>query len=82
MRRSILIVAVFVVAASAAALVLGAGSAANVPKPGDIITGHDLGFHVEKVGSDYVVGKFVVRVNGEWRDAEPPSPPSVMPAKP
>ncbi len=82
MRRCIVLVAGLVVAVSVTALALGAGGQRDTPKLGDVITGNDLGFRVEKVGSNRVVGRFVVRVNGEWTDAEPPSLPPVMPAKP
>lgn len=82
MRRSILLVAALVTAVSAVALLLGAGGPAGLPKPGEVITGQDLGFRVEAVGSDRVVGRFVVRVNGEWMEAAPPAPPMVIPAKP
>ena len=82
MRRFFLVAAGMVATALVAVLLVGAGGSAVVPKPGDIITGHDLGFRVEKVGNDGVVGTFVVRVNGEWTDAEQPSLPREMPAKP
>jgi hypothetical protein len=58
------------------------GPGTPVPKPGDVITGHDLGFRVKRVGDGQVVGMFVVRVNGEWTEAEEQSLPRVIPAKP
>ena len=82
MRRFIVLVAGLALAGSVAAFALGAGGQRDIPKLGDVITGNDLGFRVEKVGSNRVVGRFVVRVNGEWTDAEPPALPPVMPAKP
>jgi hypothetical protein len=82
MRRLILGLTVGVVLTLGAVRMLGAGAPAEIPRPGDVMSGRDLGFLVEKVGSDRVVGTFVVRVNGEWTAAEQPSPPEVIPAKP
>ena len=36
-----------------------------------IITGSDLGFRVARQQGNRVSGTFVVRINGEWLDAEP-----------
>jgi hypothetical protein len=33
-----------------------------------VVSGPDLGFRVERMVGDKVVGRFVVRVNGEWRE--------------
>lgn len=82
MRRFILVVACLVAVTLGAVLALGTGAPPPVPKPGDVVTGHDLGFRVEKVGSDYVVGTFVVRINGTWTETAQPSLPRVIPAKP
>ena len=38
--------------------------------PGRIISGNDIGFRVEDVKNNRLVGRFVVRVNGQWRDVE------------
>jgi len=39
-------------------------------EPARIISGNDIGFRVEDVRSNRLVGRFVVRVNGQWRDVE------------
>jgi hypothetical protein len=38
--------------------------------PGKIISGNDIGFRVEDVKNNRLVGRFVVRVNGQWREVE------------
>ena len=38
--------------------------------PARIISGSDIGFRVEDVKSNRLVGRFVVRVNGQWREVE------------
>ena len=35
-----------------------------------VIAGSDLGFRVESTKGDIAVGKFVVRMNGRWIDAQ------------
>jgi hypothetical protein len=82
MHRTVLGFAFGFVLAVTAMLILGASAPRAVPKPGDVITGRDLGFRVVRVGSDYVEGTIVVRVNDEWTEAERPSLPDVVPAKP
>ena len=42
----------------------------NTPAP-TIISGSDLGFKVARQQGNRVSGTFVVRINGEWVDAEP-----------
>ena len=47
----------------------------RVPPPGQddaakIISGNDIGFRVEDVKNNRLVGRFVVRVNGQWREVE------------
>ena len=42
----------------------------NTPAP-TIISGSDLGFRVTRQQGNRVTGTFVVRINGEWLDAEP-----------
>ena len=41
----------------------------NAPAP-TIISGGDLGFRVARQQGNRVIGSFVVRINGEWFDAE------------
>jgi hypothetical protein len=36
-----------------------------------VLFGSDIGFSVERRGSDHVEGTLVVRINGEWVAAEP-----------
>ena len=52
----------------------GAPPARGVPPaqddPARIISGNDIGFRVEDVKNNRLVGRFVVRVNGQWRDVE------------
>ena len=38
--------------------------------PARIISGSDIGFRVEDVKNNRLVGRFVVRVNGQWREVE------------
>ena len=42
----------------------------TTPAP-TIISGSDLGFRVARQQGNRVTGTFVVRINGEWLDAEP-----------
>ena len=35
-----------------------------------VIAGNDLGFRVESTKGEIAVGKFVVRINGRWIDAQ------------
>jgi len=35
-----------------------------------VVSGSDLGFRVESVRNDIAVGKLVVRINGQWIDAQ------------
>lgn len=38
-------------------------------KSGDVVlSGADIGFRMERMVGDKVVGRFVVHVNGEWRE--------------
>ena len=85
MRRIVVGLALGVVLTLGAMRLLSASPGAPVPKPGDVITGYDLGFRVKRVGDKNVVGTFVVRVKGVWTEAEEPSlppHPHAIPAKP
>jgi hypothetical protein len=42
----------------------------TAPAP-TIITGGDLGFRVARQQGNRVTGTLIVRINGEWLDAEP-----------
>ena len=46
------------------------GQRGTTPPP-TIISGSDLGFRVARQQGGRVMGTLVVRVNGEWLDAEP-----------
>ncbi len=39
-------------------------------EPPTVISGSDLGFRVENRRGNVVVGRFVVRVNGQWLDIQ------------
>jgi hypothetical protein len=39
-------------------------------EPARVISGNDLGFRVEDVKNNRLVGRLVVRVNGQWREVE------------
>jgi hypothetical protein len=67
----------FVIASVAAMLAAGAWGHAQVqppqPIPGQaplVLSGGDLGFRVARRHGDKVVGNLVVRINGQWLDAE------------
>lgn len=47
----------------------------NMPK--NVISGSDIGFRVERIQGNKVVGRLVVRINGEWIEAQ--SPVGVVP---
>ena len=58
-------------------IIVGAFAHAQTPTqrgnaaPPTIISGSDLGFRVARQQGGRVLGTFVVRINGEWVDAEP-----------
>jgi hypothetical protein len=58
-------------------IIVGAFAHAQTPAqrgttpPPTIISGSDLGFRVARQQGNRVTGTFVVRINGEWLDAEP-----------
>ena len=43
-----------------------------------VLSGSDIGFRVEGHKGEAVVGRFVVRVNGKWRDVDAPFAPRVL----
>lgn len=47
----------------------------NTPK--NVISGSDIGFRVERMQGNKIVGRLVVRINGEWIEAQ--SPVGVVP---
>jgi hypothetical protein len=47
-----------------------------------VLSGPDLGFRVETQKDKSVVGRFVVRVNGQWLDVETGFAPKVLSTEP
>ena len=89
MRRIALGFLLGAVVGAGAARVLSASKATERPsvskatedlRSGDVITGVDLGFRVERIESKQVVGTLVVQLNGEWKESAPPQ--RVIPARP
>ena len=56
------------------------GAAAQVPPL--VLSGPDLGFRVESQKDKSVVGRFVVRVNGQWLDVETGFAPKILTTEP
>jgi hypothetical protein len=83
MRRLILVVAGITLLMIGIALALPPSASPVGPKPGDVLAGQDFGFRVTSTQGHHVVGVFVVRVNGQWTQAEEAPPvPRVVPARP
>ena len=79
MKKAFLLVVVWSVAVFAAGM--WAHAQAPVPSPAPrlpgaqtepptVISGNDLGFRVEDLKNRRVLGRFVVRVNGQWLEIE------------
>jgi hypothetical protein len=49
---------------------LQGGPGANTTAPSLVVSGPDIGFRVDSQKGNSVVGRFVVRVNGQWLDVE------------
>jgi hypothetical protein len=47
-----------------------------------VLSGPDLGFRVEAQKDKSVVGRFVVRINGQWLDVETGFAPKVLTTEP
>ncbi len=47
--------------------------AAQPSEPVTVISGNDLGFRVENRRGNTVIGRFVVRVDGQWLEIEEPT---------
>ena len=82
MRR--LAILVMGVALLVVVVTLGQMAAADLarPKVGDVVTGQDLGFRVTDIHGGHIKGVFVVRVQGQWTEAEEYHAPKVVPARP
>ena len=69
----------FAIAWALSLIIVGAIARAQTPaqRAGradpSIISGGDLGFRIERQRGDHVTGTFVVRINGNWWDVEPPT---------
>jgi hypothetical protein len=44
-----------------------------------VFSGPDIGFQATETGGKTVIGKLVVRVNGQWKDAEFAQGPRIQP---
>ena len=72
-RQPIVLIVVWAISLIIVALVAHAQTPAqrgNTAAPA-IITGSDIGFRITRQQGNRVTGTFVVRINGEWLDAEP-----------
>jgi hypothetical protein len=79
MKKACLLVVVWIVSMFAAGMWASAQAplpspAPRVPgaqtEPPTVISGNDLGFRVEDLRNRRVLGRFVVRVNGQWLEVE------------
>lgn len=71
MRLKPVAAAVFAVLLTVAATAWVTAQAVRVTKvPPKVMTGSDVGFRVEGIRGDTPVGTLVVKVNGEWVEAE------------
>ena len=69
--RHLIIVAALLVCAVVAGVRLGAQVARTpVPVPPTVMTGPDIGFRVEGVDGEMPIGRLVVRVKGNWVEAQ------------
>ena len=73
MRRIAAVICV-VLGLMAASAWVGAQSIAVQPVTPTVMAGQDIGFRVEGIRGDKAVGRFVIRVNGQWVEAEEISP--------
>ena len=70
-RNRILLALVWALSLIVVTAIMHAQAPAQRGTNSTIISGGDLGFRVERQRGDRVVGTFVVRINGNWWDAEP-----------
>ena len=70
--RDFMLVVVLLAMALFVGVRVGAAQVARlpVPVPPTVLAGSDLGFRVEGIDGDFPVGKLVVRVNGQWVQAQ------------
>ena len=82
MTRLIVLCAVIVLIAAAAFAVAQVPENPQKPVvPGDVISGNDIGFRLEGGKRGRAVGRLMVRVNGQWLEAQLTSPMDVIPLK-
>ena len=74
MRNKVIAVACFALALGSATTWITAQSVAVTPVTPRVLSGTDVGFRVEGLRGSTPVGKIVVRVNGQWIEAESASP--------
>jgi hypothetical protein len=70
MRIRYFVIAVAIICAFVTWSVATAQVIAVKPVPPRVMTGADVGFRVEGLRGNTPVGRIVVRVNGEWVEAE------------
>jgi hypothetical protein len=78
MRKGLLLVIVLAATVLAAAVLASGQAPQQQPprlppvenEPGRVISGSDLGFRIDDVKNGKIVGQFVVRVRGQWREIE------------
>ena len=69
--RQIALVVVLLVVTLAAGVGVGAQVArAPIPVPPTVLAGPDVGFRVEGVDGEFPIGRLVVRVKGQWVEAQ------------
>ena len=80
--RHLIVIAVLLASALMAGVRLGAQVARNpVPVPPTVMAGPDVGFRVEGVDGDMPVGRLVLRIKGNWVEAQIRDGRLVAPAK-
>jgi hypothetical protein len=70
MRHTLIAIVCFVLVLAGAATWIAAQSVAVTPVTPRVLSGDDIGFRVEGLRGSTPVGKIVVRVNGQWIEAE------------
>jgi hypothetical protein len=73
LRRGITLIAFWIVSLIIVAAIARAQTPPQRGATPTIISGSDLGFRVDRQRADRVYGTLLVRINGEWVVAEPPT---------
>ncbi len=71
-RKRVVLAVVWALSLFIAGAFAHAHTATRLEGPSTLISGNDLAFRVEGHRGDHVTGTLMVRVDGTWRDAEPP----------